>query len=231
MLLLFLSILLLSSTTFQNNAQSASTQISVPATTPSKFGVRMIGLQLQLEQNGTNFYSAVNTTRGHALATAQNNTLARFVVSFVNDNTSNAYMIHEFDVNIFNSTTTTVFEHNVPYAFATTAPNYIVVPANGTYTAVFQGSLTFHVINSKIFSNQYAIQYSFRYGLANNLSDSHILNSPFNFTLTTAIPPYAPPTFIIYGWWVINAAIAIQLVIGWYGNRKVRKQAQAQNQR
>lgn len=232
MLLLFLSILLLSSTTFQNNVQAAtakSSAITQSSTASSPDGVRLIGLQLQLEQNGTNYYSTVNTTRGHALTNAQNNTLARFVLTFVNDNVSKAYMIQQFDVQIYNSTTTTIYENFLQYTFSTTAPESIIVPANGSYTTVFQGSLPFHIVKSNIYSTHYTIQYSLHYSLSTNVTDVHILNSPFNFTINATVPPYAPPTFIIYGWWAINAAIAIQLVIGWYGNRKVRKQAQTQN--
>lgn len=213
MLLLFLSILLLSSTHFQNGVQSATAQ----STTPQN-NVRMIGLQLQLMQNGTNYFTAVNNSRNAKIMNAENNTIARFIASFVNDDPTQSYMIHSFNVYMFNSTVTTVAAQTLTFPFDTTAPGYVVIPANGSYTGIFQKGLPFTLIDNELFT----LQYQFEYGIAGNVSDVNNLNAPFNFTVNASLPPYAPPNFIIWAWWGINGAIVIQFLFGWYGNRKMR---------
>ena len=220
MLLLFLSILLLSSTHFQNGVQPVTAQSS---TSTSNF--RMIGLQLELKQNGTNYFTAVNNSRDAKITNVQNNTIARFVASFSNENPTDAYMIQAFSVNIFNSTVNTVAENSLTFAYKTTSPGNVVVPANGSFTAIFQAGLPFRVVKGEL----YTIQYQFTYSISTNATDTQVLNSPFNFTLSTELPPYSPPTFIIYAWWAINGIILVHFLIGWYGNRKVRKQTQINN--
>ncbi len=224
MLLLFLSILLLSSTHFQNGVQPVTAQ---SVTSTSNF--RMIGLQLEVKQNGTNYFSAVNNSRDAKITNVENNTIARFVASFANEDPTNAYMIQAFMVNIFNSTvgSNTVPENTLTFPYSTTSPGNVIVPANGSYTATFQAGLPFRVVKGEL----YTIQYQFAYSISTNASDSKLLNAPFNFTLNTQLPPYSPPTFIIYAWWIITGAIVVQLIVGWYGNRKVRKQTQNGNNR
>lgn len=220
-LFLILSLLLFSSIQFQSSTQGAVAQDNLPLN-----NVRMVGLSLQLLQNGTSYYTAVNNSANAKLTNAQNNTIAKFVASFVNENITTPFILQAFYVYLFNSSTQSTYANKLSYYFISpsTKPGATIVNPNSTYTVSFEGGLPFTLTDS-VFQIQYQIQYS---TLANQ-SSLYSLNSPFNFSLNSILPPYSPPTFVIYAWWVINAAIVVQLVIGWYGNRKLKKIQEAKN--
>ena len=214
---LFLSILLLSSIHDQSGFQSVTAQSSSGSNT-----VRMVGLDLQLKQNGTDYFTTVNNSLSAKLASAVNNTIARFVASFVNENTTSPIQLNEFDVYLFNSTTITVPTQTLTQTFGTTDADKIDIPVNGSYTNVFETGLPF-TLNS-LTGEQFQIQYSFTYAYTSNLTNTYNLKSPFNFTVNSIVPPYSPPEFIVWTWWLINAAIVVLFAIGMYGNRKVKRQ-------
>lgn len=219
-LFLILSIILLSSIQTQNIAQAA-----VASTTTPLNDVRMIGLDLQLEQNGTSFFAGVNSSTSAQVTNAQNNTIARFVASFVNENSTTSFLIQSFTVNLFNSTTQSAAANFISFQFATTGPAEVLVPSNGTYTAVFVGSLPFTLTNiQKVYSPIFLLQYQFQYSTTANTSNVFNLNSPYNYSVNSIEPPYSPPVFIIWAFWAITAAIVVQFIFAWYGNRKIKKQ-------
>ena len=75
-------------------------------------------------------------------------------------------------------------------------------------------------ILKSIIDELFVVQYQFKFALTTQQSNVTDLNSPFNFTLHSALAPYSPPEFIIWAWWAINGLIAILFGLGWYGNRK-----------
>ncbi len=220
-LFLILSLLLFSSLQFQSGLQGAVAQDNLPLN-----NVRMVGLDLQLLQNGTSYYTAVNNSLNAKLTNAQNNTIAKFVASFANENDTTTFELQAFNVYIFNSTTQSTPANKLVFYFITpsTNPGATIVAPNSTYTITFESGLPF-TLTDNVFQIQYQIQYS----TLQNSSALFSLNSPFNYSLNSILPPYSPPTFIVWTWWVLNAAIVIQLTIGWYGNRKLRKIQEAKN--
>ena len=219
---LIFSLLLILSIQSPNEVQAVT-----QATSPLN-GVRMLGVGLQLQQNGTSFITTVNSSLNAKVANAQNNTLARFVASFVNENTTTTFLIQSFTVYLFNSTNPIVAANTLAFPFATSGPAEITVPPNGTYTGVFEGNIPFTFDNSQnIFSSIFQLQYQFQYSSLTNQSRTFNLNSPFNYSLNSIQPPYTPPDFIVWAWWAINLVIVVQFIFAWYGNRKLNKQQEA----
>ena len=216
-MLLFLSILLLSSIHDQSGYQSV---IAQSTSTPN--AVRMVGLELQLKQNGTDYFTPVNNSASAKLSSAVNNTIARFVASFVNENTTSSVQLQQFNVYMFNSSTTTAPAQTLTQSFSLSADLQTEVPINGSYTDVFESGLPF-TLNS-LTGEIFQVQYSFTYAMTSNLTKTFNLNSPFNFTINSIVPPYSPPEFIVWTWWLINVAIVVLFALGMYGNRKIKKQ-------
>lgn len=182
--------------------------------------VSMVGIDLQLQRANSNTYFSVNSSLNAPTVDVLNNTNAIFVSSFVNRDPS-AVVLSWFQVNIFNSTTPSIPTHTLTKNYNTIDPTQkIIIPANSSYTESYSTILPFDKIDEV-----YQIQYQYQYAFQSNLSNALILNSPFNFTIHSALPPYAPPTFVIYFWWTVSGLIVIQLLIGWYGNRKMKKKS------
>ena len=212
---LLLSFILVLSISGNVSIREASAQLIVNEQTTF-----MLGTQLQLKPTNQNYYSAINKT---GVTDAQNETDARFVASFVNQADSGA-ILQSFQVMFYNHTNNDVAAQTLKLTYDASSPNKITVPINGSYTEVYDQVIPFPTLDEP-----FIVQYQFVYVLLSNTSNVLNLNSPYNFSLYAQLPLYTPPDFVIYAWWTVNAAILVHFLIGWYGNRKIKKQTNNSN--
>ena len=188
--------------------------VPVQSVTDQTNNFYLVGEQLQLKPANQNSYSAVNHSR---VSEAQNRTDGRFIASFVNQG-NQSVTINFFNVFFFNETTKNVPAITLTDIFNTNDPSMISVPVNGSYTEVFDQSIPF-----KRLDVLYEVQYQFQYSFGTTTGGIVATNSTYNFTLHSQLPLYTPPEFIIWTWWTLNVVIAVHVLVGWYGNRKMRK--------
>ena len=209
-LFLLLSFILILSISGNVNIQDASAQIIIV-----EQDTFMVGMQLQLKPANQDYFSAINKT---GVTDAQNKTDAMFVASFVNQADSGA-ILQSFNVLFYNDTNNDVAAQTLTLTYDASTPNKITIPVNGSYTEVYNQVIPFPSID-----NPFIVQYQFKYVLLSNTSNNLVLNSPYNFSLYAQLPLYSPPDFIIWAWWAVNGTILVHFLIGWYGNRKIKKQ-------